>query len=137
MDKEISSKIIENVYERKYKEFYHTINSSKLGLFLSSNDKLISDAFKLLQNFGFDFTTFFRGLSKVNDIINKELKISKFENFSEIKNIFGKEKLNNLMNELINELIEESLKFEEKISNQCLKINPIALNNLEELMKGK
>jgi hypothetical protein len=128
-----------------------------MGLFLSYNDNdndkdnntknslIISKAFDLLKKYGFDFTTFFRDLSIINDIINKELKKDNYksvENFYffsllEIKNIFNKEKLDDLFYEFRNKLIENSLNFEEKLSTQKLKINPIALKNLEEFMKGK
>lgn len=79
--------ILDSNYEKTYKEYFYLLNSQKLGLIFSYNNEiedinLIDECNKMLEEFGFDFTLFFRYLSSVNVFTEYEKNIT-CQNFIE------------------------------------------------------
>jgi uncharacterized protein YdiU (UPF0061 family) len=75
-NKEIGFKIEDEIYEKKFQEFFFEINLNKLGSFFSDNKDentkdFINETFSILKKYGTDLTIFFRSLSDINNIISK------------------------------------------------------------------
>ncbi len=69
LSKDISSKIVSDLYDNTYDSFYYHLNCHKLGINYNTEEdnRLIDELYSLFNDFGFDMTIFFRNLSDVNN----------------------------------------------------------------------
>jgi uncharacterized protein YdiU (UPF0061 family) len=111
VDEKDLKEIIDNNYDKIYKEYFYTLNNHKLGLFLSSGEKneLIDNLYMMMENFGFDFTLFFRYLSEINE------KEESLQNF-------------------ISKLTKYSLNYDMKLKKIRPSINETGINKLKDFL---
>lgn len=142
LPKEVSFKILDVRYKSKYDEFYYKIKINKLGLFFSESinpetTDLVNKTIKLLKNYGFDLTYFFRQLAEINKIIINELENIKYDSIENLKSKFNSdEKIEAICSAFIENLLSYSLPFQLRTRNNKLTLNPKALLNLERFMQG-
>lgn len=143
LNKETGFKLVEDIYDSKFKEFYYKINANKLGIFLSNvmncedTKKFIDETFSLLQDYGIDLTVFFRSLSEINKIVSLELNNSKFSDIDELRAHFNSnEKVHSLCKELIGKNQAYSLPFNLRIQNNKLLFPLNMLAKWEKVLHG-
>jgi serine/tyrosine/threonine adenylyltransferase len=110
--------ILESSYDKAFKEYFYLLNSQKLGLMFSYNNEkddkeLIDLAYKMMEEFGFDFTLFFRYLSNIKLTSDDEKQIS--------------------CNNFIEKMKKYSLSYDLKTRKMKPKMNPNAIKSLNDL----
>lgn len=140
--KEIGYKIVDEIYDKKFQEYFLKINLNKLGFFFSEykDDEMkefVKETFSLLQNYGMDLTFFFRSLAETIDVLANDLISVNSKTLENLISQYNSDvKIRELCKDIIEKIESNSLPFQLRAQNNKLDFPHNMLSKWENLLNS-